>query len=183
MGQVSPHTSTAQTLTFKPVFSSHPNIPPISSTSFPTSFPLNIASPKPAVKHSYYTKDLITSSWYQTKPPQRLTTKSPISNDPVLHMKSVSPLPTNLYSPLSTTKSDYAASEGPLDADMFLSPASVRGNSAPRPSPPVLGRPHECSQLVGGSGTNAGGTSNIHHYMDNETPICQVCVSCIYSKK
>jgi hypothetical protein len=59
-----------------------------------------------------------------------------------------------------------------------LSPASVRGNGAARASPPVLGRPHECSQLVGGSGTNAGGTSNIHHYMDNETPICQVCIPC-----
>ncbi|XP_033610855.1 myelin regulatory factor isoform X3 [Cryptotermes secundus] len=173
VGQISPHTSTVQTLTFKPVFSSHPNIPPISSTIFPTSFPLNIASPKPSVKHSYYTKDLITNSWYQTKPPQRLTTKSPISNDPVLHIKSVSPLPTNLYSPLSTTKSDYAVSEGPPNADTFLSAASVRGNGAARASPPVLGRPQECSQLVGGSGTNAGGTSNIHHYMDNETPLCQ----------
>jgi hypothetical protein len=142
-----------------------------------------MASPKPSVKHSYYTKDLITSSWYQTKLPQRLTTKAPISNHPILPVKSVSTFPTNIYSASSTTKSDYAVSDGRLDADMFFSPSSLRGNGAARASPPVLGRPHECSQLGGGSGTSAGGTTNIHHYMDNETPICQVCTSLSYSKK
>jgi hypothetical protein len=178
MGQTVPHISTAQTLTYKSVFTSHPNLPPITSTISPTSFPLNIASSKPSVKHSYYTKDLMTSSWYQTRTPQRLTSTSPISNGPGLSTKSVSPHHINLNSPLSTTKSDYTVSEGHADADMFLSPASMRGNGAARASPPILGRPPECSHLVGGTGSSAGGSSNIHHYLDNETPMCQVCISC-----
>jgi hypothetical protein len=98
-------------------------------------------------------------------------------------MKSAGSHHINLNSPLSTTKSDYTASEGPSDADIFLSPASMRGNGAARASPPILGRPDECSHLVGGTGSNAGGNSNLHHYFDNESPICQVCISCSFGKK
>jgi hypothetical protein len=183
MGQTSPYASTAQTLTFKSVFASHPNLPPITSTVSPTSFPLNLASSKPSVKHSYYTKDLMTNSWYQTRAPQRLTSTSAISNDPGLSTMSAGSRHINQNSPLSTTKSDYTVSEGPSGADMFLSPASMQGNGAVRASPPILGRPHECSHLSGGTGSNAGGSSNLHHYFDNETPMCQVCILCSTSNK
>ncbi|XP_069702809.1 myelin regulatory factor isoform X2 [Periplaneta americana] len=159
---------TASSLAFKPVFSSHPNAPPISSTSSPTSFPLNIASSKPSVKHSYYTKDLMTSSWYYTGSPQRLINKAPSSDDPsALSTKPVGPLRTNPNTPQSTI-----ASDGPPDADSFLSPSSLRGSGAVRASPPVLGRPHECSHMSGGTGSNIGGSSNLHHYLDAEMPMC-----------
>lgn len=179
MGQTSPHASTAETLTFKSVFSSHPNIPPITSTISP-SFPSNIASSKPSIKHSYYPKDLIASSWYQTRPPQGLTSKASIGNNLGVSTKSVYPLQTNVNSPLSTAKAGYTASEGPPDVDIYSSPISLRGNGAARASPPVLGRPHECSNLVGGSSSNAGGSSTLHHYLDNDSPICQVCMTMLY---
>lgn len=173
-GHTSPHVLTTQTQTYKSVFSSHPDLPPISSTFSPTSFPLNIASSKPSLKHLYHTKDLNTSPWYQTRPPQRLTNKSPGNNDPQLSTKSVVPLHTNLDGPLSTTKSENTVLKGPSDP---------QGNGAAKASPPILGRPHECSHLVGGTGSNAGGSSNHHPYQDSETPICQVCISCFFSKK
>lgn len=172
VGQTSPHASTAETLTFKSVFSSHPNRPPITSTISP-SFPLNIASSKPSIKHSYYTKDHMTSSWYQTGPPQRLTSKASVSNNLGLSTKSVNPLQSNVNSRSSTAKAEHTASEGSPDVDIFFSPGSLRGNGATRASPPVLGRPHECSNLVGGSSGNAGGSSSLHHYLDSESPICQ----------
>jgi hypothetical protein len=176
VGHTSPHASTAETLTFKSVFSSHPNIRPITSTISP----LNIASSKPSIKHSYYTKDLITSSWYQTRPPQRLTSKAAMTNNLGLSTKSVGPLKTNVNSPLSTAKGEYSVSEGPPDVDTFLSPGSFQGNAAARTPPPVIGRPHECSNFVAGTSSSAGGGSTLHHYLDNESPMCQVCMSMLY---
>jgi hypothetical protein len=173
VGQTNPHASTAETLTFKSN-SSHPNVPPVTSTLFP----LNIASSKPSIKHSYYTKDLITNSWYQTRPPQRLTSTSAVSDNVPLSTKSVNPLQTNVKSSLSTARAEHAGSDGPPDMDIFLPSGSLRGNGVARVSPPVLGRPHECSTLVVGTGNTAGGSRTLHHFLDTtDSPLCQVCMS------
>jgi hypothetical protein len=167
VGQTNPRTSMAETLTSKSVFSLHPNIPPITSTILP-SFPLNIPSSKPSTKHSHYTKDLISNSWYQTRPPPRLTSTADVSDNLALSTKSVNSLRTAVQSPSSTAKPEHAGSEGTPDVDSFLSPGSLRGNGASRASPPVLGRPHECSALAGGTSSS---------FLDNESPLCQVCMS------
>ena len=170
MGQTNPHASTVENLTLKSVFSSHPNIPPVTSTISP-SFPLNIASSKPSIKYSYYAKDLITNSWYQTRPPTRLTSTAAVNNNLALSTKSNNPLRTNAQSSSTTAKPEHAGSEGPPDGDIFLSPGSLRGNGPSRASPPVLGRPLECSTLVGGTSSS---------YLDNESATCQVCMNMLF---
>ncbi|PSN54011.1 hypothetical protein C0J52_10163, partial [Blattella germanica] len=147
LGQTNAHIPSPTS--FRPMYSSQHNFPPLSSTMSPMSFPLNIASSKPPFKHS---KDLMTSSWYYTGTPQRLTNKAPINNGPPVSTKS------------SNSYTDYT--ETPQDTGMFLSPSSMRGSGTSRASPPVLGRPQECSMGTVGS-------SNLHHDLDAETPICQ----------
>ena len=173
-GQTYPHASTTERLTLKSVFSSHPNVPPITSTISP-SFPLNIASSKPSIKHSYYTKDLITNSWYQTRTSPRQSSTAAVSDNLALSTKSLNPLRTNVQRPSSTAKLEHAGSERTPDEDMAVPSGASQGNGASRASPPVLGRPYECSALVGGTSSS---------YLDNESLICQVCMSmlCLYSK-
>lgn len=162
-GQTNPHASTTETLTLKSVFSSHPNVPPITSTISP-SFPLNIASSKPSIKHSYYTKDLITNSWYQTRTSPRQSSTAAVSDNLALSTKSLNPLRTNVQRPSSTAKLEHAGSERTPDEDMSIPSGASQGNGASRASPPVLGRPYECSALVGGTSSS---------YLDNESLICQ----------
>ena len=149
---------------------SHPNMPPITSTTSP-SFPSNKTSSKTSIKHSYYTKDLITNSWHQTRPPPRLNSTSAASDNLALSTKStksVSPLRTSVQSPSSTAKPEHVGSEVPPDVDIFPFPGSLQGSGTPRQSPRVLGRPYECSPLVGGTSSS---------FLDNDSPICQVCMS------
>ena len=126
------------------------------------SYPLNyIASSKPPPK---YSKDIITSSWYYTGTPQRLTNKTPISNNPGIFTKTLA---------LNTEKKT-GNTESPSDSTIFLSPPIIRESGTARASPPVLGRPQECSHLSGVVGSNTGGSTNQHHYLDAETSLCQV---------